>query len=311
MDTTRTDTEELSLLSVDSEDAGVVAAADASVPSASLADLTADDRPERLAAALGIAFHDLDLLRLALTHRSVIHDWLAAGGNPALARSNERLEFLGDALLGAIVAEELYKRYPEADEGALTGMRVALVRAESLVRWAREINLGEYLYLGHGEHITASSRDRMLAGAFEALVGAIGLDRGIRAAKRFLRPFLARDVEAMAAHERGANPKGELQELLQERYRMSPAYHTVAVAGPAHDRTFSIEVAVGGRPLATGTGRSKREAQQNAARAALASLTAESSRATDGAPIAETPVDAAPGATSAVSADADAVAAAT
>lgn len=234
-----------------------------------------DDRPERLAAALGIQFHDLDLLRLALTHRSMLHDWLAAGGDPDQSESNERLEFLGDAFLGAIVAEHLYRRYPKADEGTLTARRVALVRAETLVRWAREINLGSYLYLGHGERITASARDRMLAGAFEAVVGAIAMDRGVRAAKRFLRPFLDRDTEAIAVRDETANPKGMLQELLQERFRLAPVYRTVAVEGPAHARHFSIEVTMAGKLLGTGTGGSKRAAQQAAARAALAKLAEE------------------------------------
>lgn len=240
-----------------------------------LAAWAADDRPERLAAALGITFHDLDLLRLALTHRSVLHDWLAAGGDPSQAESNERLEFLGDAFLGAIAAEHLYRRYPEADEGTLTARRVALVRAETLVRWAREIDLGAYLYLGHGERITAGARDRMLAGAFEALVGAIAMDRGLRQAKRFLRPFLERDTEAIAVRDETANPKGMLQELLQERFRLAPVYRTVAVEGPAHARHFTIEVTLAGRLLGTGTGGSKRTAQQTAARAALAKLAEE------------------------------------
>lgn len=237
-----------------------------------------DDRPTRLAAALGLRPRDPDLLRLALTHRSVLHDVVAAGGNieTAALRTNERLEFLGDAMLGAIAAEYLYALDPAADEGSLTRRRVALVRAETLVRWAREIDLGAYLYLAAGERPSEGARDRMLAGAFEALVGAIALDGGYAAACRFLRRFLARDAaEIIARAEGGANPKGRLQEELQERFRASPTYRTAATAGPDHARVFSVEVSFDGRLLGVGSGASKREAQQAAAAAALAALGSE------------------------------------
>ena len=236
------------------------------------------DRPARLAAMLGVAFRDPDLLRLALTHRSVLHDVVAAGGDAAAAavRTNERLEFLGDAVLGAIAAEYLYALDPTANEGMLTRRRVALVRAETLVRWAREIDLGAFLYLGQGERPSAGARDRMLAGAFEAVVGAIALDRGYAAAKRFLRGFLARDAAEIIAREEGAaNPKGRLQELVQQRFRLSPVYRTVATAGPDHARIFTVEATLGGRLLGVGTGGSKRDAQQAAAAAALELLAAE------------------------------------
>ena len=241
-----------------------------------------DDRPARLAAALGLAFRDPDLLRLALTHRSVLHDAVAAGGDAtaAAARTNERLEFLGDAMLGAVAAEYLYALDPAADEGTLTHRRVALVRAETLVAWAREIDLGAFLYLGPGERPSAGARDRMLAGAFEALVGAIALDRGYPAAKRFLRRFLARDAAALDAGDQGAaNPKGRLQEVTQQRFRLSPTYRTAAASGPDHARLFTVEVALGDRLLGVGAGGSKREAQQAAAAVALDLLAAEGAAA--------------------------------
>ncbi len=232
-----------------------------------------DDAPARFAAAIGVRFDDLGLLRLALTHRSVLHDWQAAGYVGPEIQSNERLEFVGDALLGAIVAEHLYERYPDADEGVLTARRVALVRAETLVRWAREIDLGAYLYLGHGERVTEGARDRMLAGAFEALVGAIARDRGMREAKRFVLRFLVREVETVAAQEADvANPKGHLQELLQDRYRLGPTYQTRLTEGPAHERVFTVEVSFRDEVLGVGVGGSKRDAEQAAARVALALL---------------------------------------
>jgi ribonuclease-3 len=237
-----------------------------------------DDGPERLAAALGLTFKDIDLLRLALTHRSVVHDWNTAMPDtpppPIDRQSNERLEFLGDSVLGYVVADYLYHRYPDSPEGMLTAKRVALVRAERLVRWAREINLADYLYLGQGEKVTESARDRMLAGAFEAVVGALTIDRGLREAKRFLRGFITRDEAEMIAELGEANPKGRLQELLQEKYRTPPVYRILDEEGPAHARIFTAEVTINGRPLGTGTGASKREAEQAAATAALAALQA-------------------------------------
>ncbi|HET8523865.1 MAG TPA: ribonuclease III, partial [Thermomicrobiales bacterium] len=208
-----------------------------------------------------------------LTHRSVLHDWLLLNQDvDAILQSNERLEFLGDALLGAIVAEHLYAVDPVADEGALTRHRVALVRAETLVRWAREMHLDEALYLGTGESVTHSARDRMLAGAFEALIAAIALDGGMRKARRFLRRFLDRDIGALIEEEQLANPKGRLQETLQERYRVGPVYRTIRAEGPSHARIFTAEVSLAGRPLGRGVGGSKRDAEQAAAKAALEHL---------------------------------------
>lgn len=241
-------------------------------------ELADEERPARLAAALGLRLRDPELLRLALTHRSVLHDLVAAGGDigAAAAWTNERLEFLGDAMLGAIAAEYLYTLDLAADEGALTRRRAALVRTETLVAWAREIDLGAYLYLAPGERPSASGRDRMLAGAFEAVVGAVFLDGGYAAARRFLRRFLTRDAgEIIARAEGGANPKGRLQEVLQERFRATPTYRTAATSGPDHARVFSVEVSLDDRLLGAGQGASKREAEQEAAASALAGLAAE------------------------------------
>ncbi|HWV34894.1 MAG TPA: ribonuclease III [Thermomicrobiales bacterium] len=226
------------------------------------------------AAGIGVSFNNPKLLRLALTHRSVLHDWLLQdqGEIDAIMQINERLEFLGDAILGAITAERLYHTDPVADEGTLTRHRVALVRAETLVKWAREMHLDDALYLGIGEQVTSSKRDRMLAGAFEAVVGAIYLDQGRDAATRFVNGYLDRDMEGILATEATANPKGLLQEVVQERGLDQPAYRTVAESGPDHAREFTVEALVDGKPLGSGTGRSKREAQQAAAREALRTI---------------------------------------
>ncbi len=234
---------------------------------------TGSENAARLARALRFRFRDLGLLRTALTHRSILHEVVSAGfdGESTSALTNERLEFLGDAVLGAVAAEYLYNLDPMADEGQLTRRRVALVRAETLVRWARDIDLGSYLYLGLGERPGPGARDRMLAGAFEAVLGAIALDRGFGAARKFLMRLLERDAPAiLAAAEGVANPKGRLQELLQDRHRKAPAYHTVSTEGPDHARTFVVEVRFGDQLLGSGAGPSKREAEQAAAAAALA-----------------------------------------
>jgi ribonuclease-3 len=235
-----------------------------------------------LARTIGIEFNEPRNLRLALTHRSVLQDWGNTGEVDAIMQSNERLEFLGDAILGAVVAEFLYHRDTFANEGSLTRRRVAIVRAETLVRWAREIGLQKYLYLGMGEKVTEGARDRILAGAFEALVGGIWIDRGRDVAEAFVMRFLRRDLDAILAEEEEANPKGRLQEIAQERAHPTPEYVTIASEGPDHARQFTVAVEIAGERLGYGRGRSKREAQQHAAREALVTLARHQSTAANG-----------------------------
>lgn len=234
-----------------------------------------------LAEHMGLRFENPKLFRLALTHRSVLHDWLQQPEIDAIMQSNERLEFLGDALLGVVAGERLYHDFPDADEGTLTRSRAALVRAETLVKWARELRIPDGLYLGTGEKITNSARDRMLGGAFEALVGAIYLDQGRDAVASFINAFLDRDMAAILAAEQTSNPKGRLQEVVQERRLDQPAYETIAEEGPDHAREFTVAVLVDGEQRGIGRGRSKREAQQEAARQALLALAAEDESNTD------------------------------
>lgn len=232
-----------------------------------------------LARALGLTFRDPNLLRLALTHRSVAHEIRAAdpihAEGPA-TRSNERLEFLGDAVLGYLVAADLYSRFPDAPEGDLTSRRVALVRGERLVGWARAINLGDYIYLAQSEKISASNRDRILSGAFEAFIGAIVLDNGIDAAAEFVSRFLEGDVAGSLDEGLAANPKGRLQEVVQDRYRQPPVYQIIDETGPDHARTFTAEVMVNGLSAGVGVGDSKRLAEQAAAGQALDRLGVQS-----------------------------------
>ncbi|MEJ7838940.1 MAG: ribonuclease III [Thermomicrobiales bacterium] len=231
------------------------------------------EQESQLAERIGIQFDDPRRLRLALTHRSVLQDWSNVGHVDAIMQSNERLEFLGDAILGAVVAEFLYDRDPLANEGSLTRRRVAIVRAETLVRWSREIGLPQHLYLGMGEKVTEGARDRILAGAFEALVGGIWIDRGRNVAEAMVMSFLRRDLESILTEEEEANPKGRLQEIAQERASPTPDYVTIGSEGPDHARQFTVAVEIDGERLGEGRGRSKREAQQHAAREALRNLT--------------------------------------
>jgi ribonuclease-3 len=236
------------------------------------ATVEAEDNATRFAGSLGLTFRDLDMLRLALTHRSVAHELRSISPElelPPSQRSNERLEFVGDAVIGYIVAADLYERFPEAPEGDLTARRVALVRGERLVAWARSINLGDYVYLASGERVSDRDRDRILSGAFEALVGAITLDQGIEAARAFMESFLDADASAALDDQIAANPKGQLQEYVQDHYRQPPIYRIIDEEGPDHARIFTAEVLIGDSVLGSGVGESKRLAEQAAAAEAL------------------------------------------
>lgn len=230
-----------------------------------------------LAQRLGVSFTDPYQLRLALTHRSVLHEWTQHGEIDAIMQNNERLEFLGDAVLGFVTADRLYRSLPIALEGELTRGRVALVRAETLVDWAQALGVPEALYLGTGEAVTDSPRDRILAGAMEAIIGAIYLDQGQEIAAAFINTWLDTVEPEMESDDAVANPKGRLQEVVQERKLEQPVYETVAEDGPEHARVFTIDAIVNGQRVGTGIGRSKREAQQIAAREALAAIVADES----------------------------------
>ena len=237
--------------------------------------LTAVDR-ERLHAvesALEVSFSEWELLRLALIHRSYLNE-LGLDSDEAVVDSNERLEFLGDAVLGMITGEFLYHEFPDLPEGQLTAYRTALVRTETLAEWARRFTLDQHLYLGRGEIVNEGDvRDRILAGAFEAIIAAMYLDLGLDATRTFLRRLLQEDSTAIISVGQETNYKGRLQELIQDRKRITPTYNTLNVSGPAHERTFEVEVVVGDEQIGIGSGSSKRSAQQDAARQALNRLT--------------------------------------
>ncbi len=236
----------------------------------------------RFLRAMKIRAKDPELFRTALTHRSAAGDRWPEGGDGPAATSNERLEFYGDAILGAVVAEYLYQRFPDATEGVLTRRRSALVRAEQLTAWARELKLDDYLYLAQSERIGEGGKERLLAGAFEAMIGAMTIDQGLDFVIAFIRGLLDRDAERVLAGVKFANPKGQLQELTQRRHQSAPEYRIVSQEGPAHQRTFVIEVRFHDAVLATGTGSNKRAAEEAAAAKALERIRSEGATVLDG-----------------------------
>ncbi len=221
---------------------------------------------EALEATIGYRFASRELLRQSLTHRSYISQ------TPSSTGHYERLEFLGDSILGFLASEHLVERFPESPEGQLTKLKAFLVRAENLVAVSRRLDLGAYLVLGRGEE-AAGGRDKkgLLEDALEALIAAIYLDGGIDAARAFVRSAVLNDEALQAAEENLPldNFKSALQEFLQARKLPAPVYTVAQEAGPPHDRTFTIEVGIGDLVRERARGASKKEASREAARLAL------------------------------------------
>jgi ribonuclease-3 len=218
--------------------------------------------------SLGITFNNISLLEQALVHSSYVNE------NPGLApTSNERLEFLGDAVLGLAVAERLYQDFPQFTEGQMTRLRAALVRRETLARMAQAIGLGDHLCLGKGEETSGGRQKPVnLAGAIEAVIGAIFLDQGLARAKDFTLRLLEADLQKAVTRGDIMDYKSELQELIQAREQQTPTYHVIESTGPEHDKRFTVEVKVGDALLGRGSGKSKKAAESEAARAALEKL---------------------------------------
>ncbi|MCI0399927.1 MAG: ribonuclease III [Gammaproteobacteria bacterium] len=230
----------------------------------------------RLCESLGHDFQDRGLLREALTHRSA--------GN----KNNERLEYLGDALLGFIIADALYQRFPNATEGELTRLRATLVRRDTLASLARELDIGSYLKLGGGELKSGGwRRDSILSNALEAMIGAIYLDAGIVVCRERVCRLFEASLASTSLERVAKDPKTELQEYLQARQLPLPSYKVITVEGQAHEKIFTIQCEVAGlNESILAHGPSKQRAEQSAARKVLAQLQAEkevnrSSRALD------------------------------
>lgn len=216
---------------------------------------------------LGYAFQDASLLRLALTHPSVAHE----SGAPV--QHNQRLEFLGDAVLQLVLTRELYLHYPDLGEGPLTKARARLVNRRALAVNGRLLGLGAHLIVSRGEELHGGrERQSALADAYEALVGAIFLDGGFELARAFILREFREALRGLDVIPMLDNPKGELQELLQARSSEAPQYHVASSSGPDHDRVFECTVHHAGVELARGSGKSKKAAESEAALAALREL---------------------------------------
>jgi ribonuclease-3 len=216
---------------------------------------------------LDYKFGDISLLRLALTHPSIAHEQ----GTPT--QTNQRLEFLGDAVLQLVLTRELYEKYPRFGEGPLTKGRAKLVNRRTLAEHGRQLGLGDNLILSRGEALHGGrERSSALADTFEAVVGAVFLDGGFDAARKVILREFAGAFSELSVIPILENPKGELQEMLQAYSSEAPKYHVLSATGPDHDRVFECTVHHGGEELARGQGKSKKAAESNAAMEALARL---------------------------------------
>ena len=214
---------------------------------------------------LGFQFQNRSVLMRALTHRSYLNE------NPDMSlEDNERLEFLGDAVLDFLVGSYLYHRFPEMDEGELTSLRAALVRAHTLADFAREWDLGTALQVGYGES-ESGGRERVpiLCATFEAVIGAVYLDQGLDKVKELMNPLIEPALIKILDEQLHKDAKSEFQVWAQARYGVTPRYKVIATSGPDHDKVFTVSALVGEKSWGTGDGHSKQAAAQAAAREAM------------------------------------------
>lgn len=222
---------------------------------------------EELQKNIGVTFKDQELLKQAFVHRSYLNE------EREIRTSNERLEFLGDAVLSFLTSKFLYETYPEYPEGTLTNIRSSLVKTTTLAEIAKSLGLGELLFLSHGEEASGGHTNQsLLADVFEALLGAMMLDGGIEVCGKYLSTYLFPRATDIVAKKSYIDFKSYLQELIQQDSRTSPTYEVVRAEGPDHARTFWVEARTGTKVLGAGSGKSKQEAEQAAASAALAAM---------------------------------------
>jgi ribonuclease-3 len=218
---------------------------------------------DNLQQAIGITFSNVSLIEEALTHSSYINE------NHKSA-SNERLEFLGDAVLGLILAQKLFQDYPELEEGDLTRLRSWLVRRSTLANVAKSINMGSYLLMGKGEESSGGrAKSSNLAGAMEAVIAAVFLDQGWENTREAIFRLFNTEMERLRHEQSAQDYKSQIQEMVQALYKLTPSYRIVNEAGPDHARQFTAEIMAGEEVLAQGNGRSKKLAEAEAARLAL------------------------------------------
>jgi len=222
---------------------------------------------ENLSTHIDVTFSDISLLRTACTHRSYLNENRGSG-----LEHNERLEFLGDAVLELVVTSFLFKKYPTKAEGELTAFRSAIVNTVSLTKVAEHLDLNKYILLSRGEaKDTGRARSIILANAVEAVIGAIYLDQGYDAAANFISSFILNviDIDEIVKTKSWLDAKSRFQEKAQEKSGVTPSYKTLKENGPDHDKVFTLGVFLGSTQVATGSGRSKQEAEQQAAEKAL------------------------------------------
>jgi ribonuclease III len=220
---------------------------------------------EPLQADLGLHFHNVNLLEQALTHRSYLNEQTDEG-----LQNNERLEFLGDAVLDFLIGNTLFHRYPAMPEGELTRLRAALVRTETLAQLALQCHFGDHVRMSRGEETTGGrTRQNILADTFEAVIGALYLDQGLPAVEAFVMPLFMPLTEYILAENLHRDARSMFQEWSQATRGITPFFRVVESAGPEHDKQFTVEAVLGKEVVAVGTGKSKQSAAQAAARAAL------------------------------------------
>ena len=223
---------------------------------------------DSLEKVLGVSFDDRDLLQLAFVHKSYLNE-----NSDGLIESNERLEFLGDALIGWVISAHLYQLYPSYTEGDLTLMRIALVRGETLAKVATSLCLGEYLLIGKGEE-TSRGRERTsnLEAVFEALIGAMYLDQGYENVRMFLIQVMSKELSDLDKRKLQKNPKSILAEFVQSKGCKLPDYRVVKVTGKSHRPRFTVDVLIGDKVVGTGFGNNKSQAEEAAATKAVETL---------------------------------------
>lgn len=211
---------------------------------------------------IGYSFKDKEVLKEALTHKSF-------AGERRGAKHNERLEFLGDSILGAIVADYIYNQCPHVEEGVLSKIKSNLVSRHNLYLWGKEMDLGRFIALGHGEIATGGrTRDSIISNAVEAVIGAVYIDGGYKAAEDVILPW----VKTQRLVQDSGDYKSLLQEYIQKRSRHTPVYEVIQTVGPEHDKVFTVRVSLEGKELGLGKGRNKKQAEQSAAENAFSRL---------------------------------------
>lgn len=218
----------------------------------------------KIEKTLGVEFKDINLIKTAFTHRSYLNE------NNTATEHNERLEYLGDAILEFLISKFLYNKYPDRPEGDLTSFRSAIVKTDTLAETSRELKYGDFLLMSQGEENTGGrDKDYILANTFEAVLGSIYLDQGIKCCEKFLKQVLFPKIEDVVKNRLDIDPKTKFQELAQDIMKVTPHYEIIAETGPDHNKTFTMAVYLGDEQYGKGKGSSKQKAETSAAENAI------------------------------------------